>query len=151
MMKAGVAALSPFLHTGVVIGAIGRPWGMDEEAKADLRAASPVAFRRGFAHANDVRISPEEVASPCPTLLVAGEGETRPPVRASNAALAALMPNARATFVAGRRHGWIGELPDLHLRMLRAWFAEKELPSELQPETTEWDRSVMDDLLGRSS
>lgn len=151
LIKAGVAALSPFLHTGVVIGAIGRAWGMDEETKVDLRAASPVAFRRGFAHANDVRISSEEVASPCPTLLVAGERETRPPVRATNAALAALMPNARARFVAGRRHGWIGELPDLHLRMLRAWFTDQELPSELQHETAAWDRSVVDDLLRRGS
>jgi dienelactone hydrolase len=97
------------------------------------------------------RKSWDEVAAPCPTLVVAGERETHPPVRVSNAALAALMPNARARFVAGPRHGWIGELPDIHLRMLRAWFAEQELPSDLLPETAGWDRCVVDGLVGRNS
>jgi hypothetical protein len=61
------------------------------------------------------------------------------------------MPNARAMFVPERRHGWIGELPDVHLRMLRAWLAEQELPSEQQPETAAWDRSIVDDLVGGAS
>ena len=148
LIKLGVAAISPFLHTGPVIGAIGRAWNLDEETKADLRAASPRAFWRGFSDANDTRISPEEVRAPNPTLLVAGEREVKPPVRASNAALAALMPHAVAQFAQGLGHGWLGQEPDLHLRMVEAWLAGEDLPSELHPETTRWDRSTVERLLG---
>ena len=43
---------------------------------ADLRAVSPVAFRRAFADANDNhRFSRAELSASCPTLLVAGERE----------------------------------------------------------------------------
>jgi pimeloyl-ACP methyl ester carboxylesterase len=151
LLKAGVAAISPFLHTGPVLGAIARAWNFDEETKADLRAASPLAFRRGFAHANDTRISPEELKASCPTLLVAGERETKPPVRASNAALAALMPNAEARFMPGQGHGWLGQEPDLHVRMVGAWVGGDELPSKLLPETTPWDSRVVERLLSRGS
>jgi pimeloyl-ACP methyl ester carboxylesterase len=92
LLKLAVAAVSPVLHTRPVIAAIGGALALDDATRADLRAASPRAFRRGFADANDTTISREELAAACPTLLVAGERETRPPVRASNAALAALMP-----------------------------------------------------------
>lgn len=91
LIKTGVAALSPFLHIDLVIGAVSRVWRMDEDTMADLRAASPRAFRRGFADANNTRITREEINAPCPTLLVAGEREMKPPVRSSNAALAALI------------------------------------------------------------
>jgi pimeloyl-ACP methyl ester carboxylesterase len=151
LIKVAVAAISPFIHTRPVIGAIGRAWNMDDQTRADLRAASPQAFRRGFADANDTRISPEEISAPCPTLLVAGQRELKPPVRASNAALAALMPNALARFAPGRGHGWLGEEPDLHLRMLKAWFAGQELPAELETESTPWDPAGVRWLLDERS
>lgn len=151
LIKLGVAAVSPFLHTGPVVGAIGRAWNLDEETRADLRAASPRAFRRGFADANDTRISQEEVSAPCPTLLVAGEREMKPPVRASNAALAALMPNAVARFAPGQGHGWLGQQPELHLRMVEAWLSGQELPSELEPETTPWPSETVQRLLDERS
>lgn len=149
LIKLGVAAVVLFLHTRPVVGAIGRAWKLDEETRADLRAASPRAFRRGFADANDTRISREEVTAQCPTLLVAGEREMKPPVRASNAALAALMPNAEARFAPRLGHGWVGKEPGLHLRMVEAWLTGQEIPSELVPETTPWDASTVDRLLDR--
>ena len=142
------------LHTRPAIGAIGRAFTLDETSREDLRAASPRAFRRGFADANGTLISREEVSAPCPTLLVARERETKPPVRASNAALAALMPNAQARFAPGLGHGWLGREPELHARMVRAWITEQELPEGLLPETTRWDAALvsrlMDDGPGRS-
>jgi pimeloyl-ACP methyl ester carboxylesterase len=116
-----------------VIGIVGNALGLDDETRADVRSASPRAFRRGFAEANSLRISPEEIDAPCPTLLVAGEGEMKPPVRASTAALAALMGNAEARYVPGHGHGWIGEEPDLHRQMVTAWITGGDLPSELSP------------------
>jgi pimeloyl-ACP methyl ester carboxylesterase len=141
LITLGVSAISPILHTRPVIGAIARAYGLDDVARADLRAASPRAFRRAFADANRTRMTRAQVSAPCPTLLVAGEGEVKPPVRASNAALAAMMPDAVARFVPGRGHGWLGADPDLHLRMVEAWVTGTELPSELRPETSAWDRS----------
>lgn len=88
-----------------------------------------------------------EIPATSPTLLVAGEQETRPPVRASNAALAALMPNAEARYVPGLGHGWIGRQHDLHLRMVTAWIEGHDLPSELEPETTRWDAAAVHRLL----
>lgn len=147
LIKAGVAAISPFLHTKAVIGVVGNAFGFDDETRAEMRAASPRAFRKGFAEANVTRISLAGISAVCPTLLVAGEAETKPPVRASNAALADLMPNAEARYVAGHGHGWLGKAPQLHIRMVDAWVNELELPSELLTETTSWDRSSVRRLI----
>jgi pimeloyl-ACP methyl ester carboxylesterase len=147
LIKAAVAALSPFLHTSPVVGVMGNAFGLDEDTRADMRAAEPRAFRKGFADANDTRISRDEVMAVCPTLLVAGENETKPPVRASNAALAELMPNAQARYVPGHGHGWLGQVPELHVRMVDAWINELELPSELLAETTPWDRPSVSRLI----
>jgi hypothetical protein len=147
LIKAGVAAVSPFLHAKAVIGIAGNVLGWDQETRADLRSASRGAFRRGFAEANTLRISPEEIEAPCPTLLVAGEGEIKPPVRASNAALAALMGNAEARYVPGHGHGWVDEKPDLHRQMVTAWITGDDLPSELLPESISWDRAAVGRLV----
>ena len=70
-------------------------------------------------------------------------------VRASNAALAALMPNAVARFAPGRGHGWLAVEPELHCRMVAAWITGQELPVELPIETTTWSRVKLARLLGR--
>ena len=65
-------------------------------------------------------------------------GEREPgTIRASNAAQAALMPNAHARFVPGAGHAWLAVHPALHVRMVEAWIAGQELPAELLPETNE--------------
>lgn len=146
LIKTGVVAMSPFLHTRPLIRVVGNAFGLDEEAQADMQRASPAAFRRGFAEANSTRITATQLEAPCPTLLVAGEFETKPPVRASNAALAGLMPHAEARYVVGCGHGWIGEKPDLHRRMVQAWLTGEDLPPGLEVETTRWDRSVTETI-----
>jgi pimeloyl-ACP methyl ester carboxylesterase len=115
---------------------------------ADLRAVSPAAFRRSFADANDNknRFSREELSALCPILLVAGEREPGT-IRASNAALAALMPNATARFVPGAGHAWLTRAPELHVRMVEAWISGQELPAGLAPETTPWPSSQVQPLL----
>jgi pimeloyl-ACP methyl ester carboxylesterase len=116
-MKLGVAAVSPVVHRGPVIGLFARMVGVASSGRdrftADMQAVSPRAFRRAFADGNGARISSQEVSAPCPTLLVAGEREAKA-VRTSNAALAALMPNAVARFAPGRGHGWLAVEPELH-------------------------------------
>jgi pimeloyl-ACP methyl ester carboxylesterase len=151
-MKLGVAVLSPFMHRAAVIGLLARSVGVPpagrEQFAADMRAARPRAFRRAFADANNTRISAGEVAASCPTLLVAGEREPKA-VRASNAALAALMPSAEARFAPGLGHGWLALAPELHCRMVDAWLEGQDLPSELPTERTAWSRAKVASLLGR--
>lgn len=152
LTKLGVAVVSPFVHRKPVIDLIARvvgiaPAGMDRFS-TDMRSASPKAFRRAFAEANGVRISPEEVSASNPTLFVAGEREPTI-VRASNAALAALMPHALARFVPGRGHGWLAVDPELHHRMVEWWIEGREPPPELPAETTSWPRTKVARLLGR--
>ena len=125
----GIAALSPVLHTPPVIALLSNMIGMDEVGRDDLRAASTRAFRRAFLDGSKPFASPIEMAAPNPTLLVAGEQE--PPIRASHAAQAAVMPNAVARFMPGLGHGWLARRTEVHVRMVEAWLTGQELPSEL--------------------
>jgi pimeloyl-ACP methyl ester carboxylesterase len=152
--RLAMALVAPFLHRKLVIGLLYRALGGDpgdpagrERFAADLGAVSPAAFRRAFADANDNhRFSKAELCASCPTLLVAGEREPGA-VRASNAALAALMPNAVARFSPGGGHGWLAGAAELHVRMVEAWITEQELPAELAAETTQWLSSQVQRLL----
>jgi hypothetical protein len=69
-------------------------------------------------------------------------------VRPSNAALAALMPQAEARYVAGKGHGWLSEEPDLHISMVQAWLTGQELPAQLLTETSTWDTAAVERLTG---
>jgi pimeloyl-ACP methyl ester carboxylesterase len=154
LTRLGVTAVSPFIHRRSVIDVIARAVGIAPSSidgfAADMRAASPTGFRRAFADANSIRISPEEVSAPSPSLLVAGEREPSI-VRASNAALAALMPRATARYAPGRGHGWLAVEPELHVRMVQAWIEGHEVPVDLPTEATAWPRAKVARLLDRSS
>jgi pimeloyl-ACP methyl ester carboxylesterase len=154
LWKLGMALIAPLIHRKLVISVLYRALGGDPDDPAgraafavDLRAVSPSAFRRAFADANDNhRFSKAELSAPCPTLLVAGEREPGA-VRASNAALAALMPNAVARFAPGGGHGWMAGAAELHVRMVEAWITGQQLPAELAAETTQWPSSQVQRLL----
>jgi pimeloyl-ACP methyl ester carboxylesterase len=139
-MKVGVAAISPFLRFGPVAGLIGRAFGVKagegrDAFVAQMQAVDARSFRRAFADANDMRITAELLAAPCPTLLVAGERELTQ-VRASNRLLAQRMPYAAARVMPGANHGWgPAQFPDIHQRMVAAWIEDRPLPAELAAET----------------
>jgi pimeloyl-ACP methyl ester carboxylesterase len=135
-MKAGVFAISPLLRFGPVARLIGRAFGVQPgdgltAFVTQMQAVDPKSFRRAFADANDVRVTPSLLAAPCPTLLVAGERELRH-VRASNRLLAERMPHGEARMVPRANHGWgPAQYPDLHRRMIVAWLQDQPLPDEL--------------------
>ena len=144
----GIAAISPFLHTWPVIAMLSRSvGGIPKADQADIKVASRRAFRRAFSDSFAVRLTRTEIAATCPTLLVAGERETA--VRPSNAALAALMPQAVARFVPGTGHGWLGAKLALHQAMVEAWLAGGEMPDGLAPETIAWPKGTVERLLER--
>jgi hypothetical protein len=101
----------------------------DTHDPADLRVASRRAFRQAV---SECFTTFAVIGAPCPTLLVAGEKESR--VRPTNAALAALMPRAEARYAPGLGHCWQRKDPDLHIRMVEAWVTGQPLPSGLRPE-----------------
>jgi pimeloyl-ACP methyl ester carboxylesterase len=120
-----VTLVTPFLHTRPV-AALYR----DTNDPADLRVASRRAWWQVWAVSLTNLAAATE--APCPTLLVAGEKEGF--MRPGDAALARLMPHAEAWYAPGLDHCWQRKAPDLHIRMLEAWFTGKELPSELRRE-----------------
>jgi pimeloyl-ACP methyl ester carboxylesterase len=124
---AGVAAVSPFLRTRGVRAVLGR---LDLSGLAEeLRSTSPAAFRRAFAEGWVAPLSHRLLAATCPTLLVGGEREQT--VRASNAALAELLPRAEARFAPSHGHAWFARDLDLHISMVEAWLTGAELPHGL--------------------
>jgi pimeloyl-ACP methyl ester carboxylesterase len=141
-MKIGVSVISPFLRFTPVASLIGRAFGVTpgqglDAFVAQLQAVEPRSFRRAFADANDLRLTPQLLAAPCPTLLVAGERELKH-VRASNRLLSERIPLAEARMMPGASHGWgPSQFPDLHLRMVEAWIADRPLPAELVAETAD--------------
>jgi pimeloyl-ACP methyl ester carboxylesterase len=120
-----VTLVVPFLHTRPVMALY-----KDIADAADLRVASRLAFWNVWA-VNLAHLSAATEA-PCPILLVAGEKEGF--MRPGDAALARLMPHAEAWYAPGLDHCWQRKAPDLHIRMLEAWFTGQELPSELRRE-----------------
>ena len=129
LILAAITVVSPVVNTQLAeafLGLIGlRGLGVA------LRSASPAAFRRSWLEGYTAPISKAALEAVCPTLLVAGEREH---ARASNAALAALMPHATARFVPGLGHAWFIWRRDLHIRMVEAWLSDEALPAELEPE-----------------
>jgi hypothetical protein len=123
-MRLFVTALSPFIHTRPVLALL-----RETHDPADLHAASRRAFRQAVGECFTTFAT---ISAPCPTLLVAGERESR--VRPSNAALATLMPHAEAWYAPGLDQCWQRKAPDLHIRMVGAWLTGEELPTELRRE-----------------
>jgi pimeloyl-ACP methyl ester carboxylesterase len=129
LILAAITLVSPVVNTRLAESSLGLI-GLRGLGVA-LRSASPAAFRRSWMDGYTAPISKAELEAPCPTLLVAGEREH---ARASNAALAALMPHATARFVPGLGHAWFIWRRELHLRMVEAWFNDEALPAELELE-----------------
>jgi pimeloyl-ACP methyl ester carboxylesterase len=129
-VQLGTTAISPIVNTrpvATLLNLVGL-----RELGIELSSASPRAFRRAYKEGFTAPTSRSELEAQCATLLVAGEKEAT--VRASNAALAGLMPHAIARFVPGYGHAWFGWRPDLHVRMVEAWLTGEALPKELKTE-----------------
>jgi pimeloyl-ACP methyl ester carboxylesterase len=142
----GIAMISPLLHTRPVIAMLSRSVGqIPREDQASIRICARRSFWRSYRDALGVKLTRAEALAANRTLLVAGEAETA--VRRSNAALAALMPHAIARYVPGLGHGWLGTRPALHVAMVEAWLAGRELPDGLLYETIAWSRAKVGRLL----
>jgi pimeloyl-ACP methyl ester carboxylesterase len=129
LILAAITVVSPIVNTQLAeafLGLIGL-----RDLGVALRSASPAAFRRSWSEGYTAPISRAALEAGCPALLVAGEQEH---ARASNAAVAALMPHATARLVPGLGHAWFIRRRQLHVRMVEAWLNGEALPAELQLE-----------------
>jgi pimeloyl-ACP methyl ester carboxylesterase len=142
-VQLSTTAISPIVNTRPVAALLSLV-GL-RELGIELSSASPWAFRRAYKEGFTAPTSRAELEAQCPTLLVAGEKEAT--VRASNAALAELMPHAIARFVPGLGHAWFGWRPDLHVRMVEAWLTGEALPEDLKTEPP--SPSAVDQVLRR--
>jgi pimeloyl-ACP methyl ester carboxylesterase len=129
-VQLGTTSISPIVNARPVTALLSLI-GL-RELGIELSSASPRAFRRAYKEGFTAPTSRAQLDAQCPTLLVAGEKETT--VRASNAALAELMPHGNARFVPGLGHAWFAWRPDLHVRMVEAWLTGEALPEELKTE-----------------
>jgi pimeloyl-ACP methyl ester carboxylesterase len=127
LVQAGAIAVSPIVATRLVRSCLRRV-GLGPLGET-LRGASPAAFRRAYVEGFTAPLTRAVLEAPCPTLLVAGGKEGT--VRASNAALVALMPHASACFLPGFGHAWFAWRRELHVAMIEAWLGGQALPSEL--------------------
>lgn len=130
LVRLGTAGVSPLVDTRLARSFLRRV-GLGELADL-LRGASPAAFRRAYREGFTAPLTGAVLEASCTTLFVAGEKEGT--VRASNAALTALMPHATARFVPGLNHAWFAWRLELHIRMVEAWLGDEPLPAELVPE-----------------
>lgn len=130
LVRFGTAAVSPLVDTRLARSLLRRV-GLGELADL-LRGASPAAFRRAYREGFTAPLTTAVLEAPRPTLFAAGEKEGT--VRASNAALAALMPQATACFVPGLSHAWFAWRLDLHIRMVESWLRDEPLPAGLVSE-----------------
>ena len=130
IVRLGTTVISPIINKQPVAAVLS--WVGLRDLGIVLRSASPPAFRRAFVEGFTAPITRTLLEAPCPTLLVAGEKEAT--VRASNAALAALMPHATARFVPALGHAWFAWRRELHIRMVEAWVTGDSVPEELKPE-----------------
>ena len=101
----GIAAMSPFLHTRPVTALFSGIIGMDE---AGRRTCAPRhAGRSGARSWRASRSASRASRSPRRVRPCSSPARTETVVRASNAALASLMPHAVARFAPGLGHGWV--------------------------------------------
>lgn len=135
LMKLGLRAIQPFLHSDFVIKMIARGMNIRDDGYEafvnNMRCMSPASFTRAFIQALSMRQPPGLDRVRCPALFVAGEKEPKA-VNQSNVMLARIMPNGQSRMVPGRTHAWGAvEALDLHIRMVEAWIQDQPLPDGL--------------------
>lgn len=134
LMKVGLRLLQPWLRTELVIKTIAQSMKLPADGYADFRAGmlamSPSSFTRAFLQALSLRQPPGLARVHCRVLLVAGEKESQA-VNQSNILLTNVMPNAHCCTAPGVGHGWLAEMPDLHVQMVRTWINNEPLPRRL--------------------
>lgn len=138
LLKTGVRLISPFLHASTVIRAVASALKIDaaglENFTRDLKAVDRVSFARAFSQANSRLPLDGLEKQQHKVLFLAGEQEFG--VVDSNKRLAHAMAHAASMAVPGVNHGWLAQLPELHIQLTKAWLQGAPLPSLPQKQGT---------------
>jgi pimeloyl-ACP methyl ester carboxylesterase len=131
MLKLGVRFISPFLHSSKVIRAVASALKIDaaelENFTRDLQAVNRTSFARAFSQANSKL--PFEGLEKIRNNVLFLAGELEAGVVASNERMAKVMAHAASVTVPGVNHGWLGQLPELHVQLTRLWIKGLPLPA----------------------
>ncbi|MBN2086674.1 MAG: alpha/beta hydrolase [Anaerolineales bacterium] len=129
-----IRLIAPVMKKDFVMRAALKALNFSEEGFEQFRQAILAVSSRTFVKAFDdglnQRYSKDLEKAKNPVLLISGEKEPGY-IAKSNTMVAMRHPNAVARIVPGMGHGWMGESPQLFNRVLKAWLADGELPSEL--------------------
>ncbi|EKD24347.1 MAG: hypothetical protein ACD_81C00042G0002 [uncultured bacterium] len=129
-IKAGACCIAPFLHTKFVIRGLSQMIHINdsemENFTRDMRATNRVSFIKAFMQANGKIMLDGIEQRNHKVLLLSGEHEKG--VIASNVRLAKLMPQAKCVVIPNANHGWLAEMPDLHVRFVQAWLNGDPVP-----------------------
>lgn len=109
---------------------LGVPAEYFEEFRRDTATLTLDGFVRLTLANGRNRVPPNLSAVAAPTLLLVGEKELKI-MRESVHDLLAAMPAAQGYIVAGAIHNWSLQLPDLFTETVRAWIADRDLPTAL--------------------
>lgn len=101
------------------------------EFAADTKAMTLDSFVRVTTANATFRIPPNLDRVTVPTLLLVGQKELKL-MHESSRDLVKAMPSAQGYVVANAIHNWSMQLPDLFTQTVRAWIANRELPSNLR-------------------
>jgi pimeloyl-ACP methyl ester carboxylesterase len=126
----------PIRNWGPLVGAnrvsFGIPAAYSREFAEDTRILTAGGFVRMMRENLGYRLPEGIRRAEVPTLVAVGEREYGL-MRASARELVGALPRGEGRVVAGQRHNWPLESPDLFARALRAWLEGEPLPSELRP------------------
>jgi pimeloyl-ACP methyl ester carboxylesterase len=130
-IKVGVCCIAPFLHTKTVIRGLSQMIHIKnsemENFTKDMLATNRMSFIKAFTQANSKLKLGGIEQSNHRVLFLSGEREKA--ISASNTRLAKLMPDAKCVVIPNANHGWLAEMPDLHVQFVRSWLKGETLPS----------------------
>ncbi|MGB7538782.1 MAG: alpha/beta hydrolase, partial [Anaerolineales bacterium] len=134
IFKAMIRLIAPIMKKDIVLRAALKALNLSEEGygqfKQAMMAVSRKTFINAFSDGLNQRYSTDLEKVRTPILLISGEKEPSY-IRKSNKMLQKRLINAKAKFVPGMGHGWMGEAPGLFTSVLTKWLLNEELPKEL--------------------
>ncbi len=136
LLEPTVGLYWPIRNWGPLVSAnrasFGIPAAYAREFAEDTRILSAEGFVRMMRENLGYRLPEGVRRADVPALVAVGEKEYGA-MRASARELASALPRGEGRLVAGQRHNWPLESPDLFASALRAWLEGRPLPTELRP------------------
>jgi len=132
--------IARFIKSKFLWNGLARMWGIppkehDEFIRIGI-SVSQTSFKRINAELASVQLPAGLASADRPTLIVAGEKESKE-VLQSIGDLLDMLPNGRGYVAPKGDHYWGLRYPEVFVRMIQAWITDEPLPQELIPVTAQ--------------